>query len=91
MRRAIGVGLALLAATLASCEGPEQAPTCQQYTACIRALDQAAGFETNLDRFDPGGACWASEEQGKLCAQACSRGLIWERERWAVLPEVCQP
>lgn len=69
-------------ATLAACRAEvEQAPACARYTACIRALDEAAGRETDLDRFDPGGACWGSETGATACARACTRGLAWEARR----------
>jgi hypothetical protein len=82
--------LTLLAA-LGACDGGEdQAPACEQYTACIRSLDELAGVETNLDRFDPGGACWGSEESAKACERACTRGLDWERRRRTDPPPSCE-
>ena len=68
----------------------EQAPVCEHYVECIRSLDELAGVETDLDRFDPGGACWGSEEQGKICIRACTRGLEWENERRTDAPEACR-
>lgn len=76
---------------LVACDdGEAQAPVCEQYTACIRSLDELAGVETNLDRFDPGGACWNSEEGAKSCARACTRGLEWERARRVDAPDSCR-
>lgn len=85
--------VALLAASLlGACNSPyEQAQSCEQYTACIRAQDELDGVETNLDRFDPGGACWGSEEQSKVCERACTRGLAFERARRADAPVECGP
>lgn len=83
---ALGPVLALLACA----PEPEQPPVCEQYTACIRSLDALAGHETDLDRFDPGGACWNSEETAKACVHACTRGLEWEQSWRDPLPEACQ-
>lgn len=87
--RALGFVAALL---LGACKpSGEQAASCEQYSACVRAQDQLDGVETNLDRFDPGGACWGSEEQSKVCERACTRGLAFERARRADAPPECGP
>lgn len=87
--RALGFLAALL---LGACKpSGEQAAACEQYTACVRAQDQLDGVETNLDRFDPGGACWGSEEQSRVCERACTRGLAFERARRADAPPECGP
>lgn len=93
MRRSsviLSLGLVLVSSLACDAE-VEQAPACARYTACIRALDEAAERETNLDRFDPGGACWGSEEGGTLCERSCVRGLEWEARRNAQPPQECQP
>lgn len=77
---------------LAGCRAEvEQAPACARYTACIRALDDAANRETDLDRFDPGGGCWGSEVGATACEHACTRGLDWEARRNPAPPAECQP
>lgn len=77
---------------LAACRSEvEQRPACARYTACIRALDEAADRETDVDRFDPGGACWGSEDSATACERACTRGLAWEASRSAITPAECQP
>jgi len=86
----------LVLAPLVACQASvEQAPACVRYTACIRALDELAEGpqprETNLDRFDPGGACWGSETGALLCERACARGLRWETRRNPTPPPECQP
>jgi hypothetical protein len=87
----IAMSCMFLAALVACREGVEQAPACERYTACIRALDDAAGRETDLDRFDPGGGCWGSDVGGTLCERACERGLAFESRRNPVLPMECRP
>jgi len=88
--RAALLGVLLL--PLAACRAEvEQAPACARYTACIRALDEAAGRETDVDRFDPGGACWGSETGATACERACTRGLRWEAQRNATAPAECRP
>lgn len=87
----IAAACVLVAALVACREGVEQAPACARYTACIRALDEAAGRETDLDRFDPGGACWGSDAGATLCARACDRGLAFEQRRSPAPPLECQP
>lgn len=83
-----GLGLLLLV----GCEATvEQAPACARYTECIRALDERSGQPTDLDRFDPGGACWGSEQGAELCEHACERGLRWEAERRDDPPQECRP
>ena len=72
-------------------EGVEQAPSCARYTACIRALDEARGIETDLDRFDPGGPCWNSEEGALVCERACTAGLAFEARRSPDPPAECVP
>lgn len=82
----------LAGAAFLSCGGGvEQAPSCARYAECIRALDELRGIETDLDRFDPGGPCWGSEEGAKVCTQACTRGLAFEAERWPDPPAECRP
>lgn len=83
----------LLLIPLASCRAEvEQSPACARYAACIRALDDAAGRETDLDRFDPGGACWGGSDVGAtLCDRACTRGLQWEARRSPAPPQECRP
>lgn len=86
------IALVLLGSTLVACSASvEQAPVCARYTACIRALDEVRGLETDLDRFDPGGACWGSEEGGVLCERACTRGLVFESSRGPNPPQECRP
>jgi hypothetical protein len=82
--------LVILGLSPACDDGVEQAPACARYTACIRALDERVERETNLDRFDPGGACWGSVEGGTLCARACTRGLAWEAMRNPDPPAECR-
>lgn len=76
---------------VAGCDAPTQAESCQRYVACIRALDERDGKETNVDRFDPGGACWNGEEQAHVCDQSCERGLEWLSDRYDDLPAECVP
>lgn len=90
MRRFVVLGL-VVSGVFAACGGVEQAPACDRYTTCIRALDERMERETNLDRFDPGGACWGSEEGGTLCERACERGLLWEATRNPDPPAECRP
>lgn len=88
--RAIAASALVLA--LGSCRAEvEQTTACARYTACVRALDEASSRETDVDRFDPGGACWGSEAGATLCDRACTRGLAWEARRSASPPEECRP
>lgn len=82
--------MAFLAAFFAGCDGVEQARSCQRYVACIRALDASLGRETDLERFDAGGACWGSEEGALLCERACTRGIEWYSTQPGA-PAECQP
>jgi hypothetical protein len=68
-----------------------QAPQCQAWVACIRALDVDAGEETDLERFVEGGFCWNNPELAKGCTTACGRALTRMREREAALPGACLP
>lgn len=88
--RAAATSALLLA--LASCRAEvAQSPACDRYTACIRALDELSSRETDVDRFDPGGACWGSEAGATLCDRACTRGLAWESRRTPAPPQECRP
>ncbi len=78
-------------ASAAGCDEAEQADTCERYVACVRAIDEREGRFTNLDRFDPGGACWGRDEQAHVCEQSCEAGLAWLAERIPDPPVECSP
>jgi hypothetical protein len=75
----------------AACEAPQPTDACSRYTECVRALDEQRAQETNLDRFDPGGACWGHHEQARVCTAACEAGRALVFERWEDPPEECAP
>ena len=68
-----------------------QAPQCQAYVACIRALDADAGETTDLDRFLEGGFCWNNPTLGEGCTTACARALARMQARETSLPGACLP
>ncbi|MCB9742078.1 MAG: hypothetical protein H6741_09235 [Alphaproteobacteria bacterium] len=79
-------------AALTACGGEvPQTEACAAYVACVEARDLELGIRTNLDRFEPGGACWGSAEGGALCDRGCSSGLAWMQDAYADLPEACDP
>ena len=71
------------------CAEVEQSSSCATYVACIQAKDDVDGVETDLDRFEPDGACWGSPEGASLCDRACVNGLDWMQGAYADLPEEC--
>ena len=77
---------------LASCGGEvEQSAACAAWVRCIDARDAQLGVSTDNLRFEVGGTCWTSAEQGEHCTPACERGLAWMRQAYADLPEECLP
>lgn len=82
--------MAVVAALLAGCDGVPQTQSCERYVACIRTLDASRGHETDLERFDAGGACWGSEEGALLCDRACTRGLEYQKQQ-PDAPAECGP
>ena len=76
-------------ALAAGCAEVTQTASCADYVSCIQAIDDAAGTETDLDRFDVGGVCWGNPEGAALCDRACGNGLAWMRESYSNLPEEC--
>lgn len=70
--------------------GIEPTPDCETYVACVRAHDAALGIETDLDRFESGGACWDNGEIATLCDDGCRNGLDWLRTAWDPAPEACR-
>ncbi|MDP1829303.1 MAG: hypothetical protein Q8L48_38920 [Archangium sp.] len=79
-------------AVLAGCWGSpvSQAPECQAWVGCIRALD-APGETTDLERFVEGGFCWNNPTLAEGCTTACARALARLRDRESSLPSECQP
>jgi len=57
-----------------------QAPECQAWVACIRALDADAGQTTDLERFVEGGVCWNNPTLAEGCTTACQRALSRTKE-----------
>jgi hypothetical protein len=81
-------GAAVLA--LAGCGGEvEQREACVDYVVCVQARDAALGYETDVVRFDIGGACWGGVQGADLCETACIQGLEFLREREPGLPGEC--
>lgn len=80
MRWELGSAVAVL---LCGCWGNPvgQAPECQTYVACIRALDADAGETTDLERYLEGGFCWNNPTLAGGCITACSRALTRMQER----------
>jgi len=78
MRRAM-----ISALLLTGCWGSpvSQAPECQAYVSCLRALDADAGETTDLERYLEGGYCWNNPTLAGGCISACSRALTRLQER----------
>lgn len=78
---------------LAGCWGNpvSQAPACQAWVGCIRALDAREGETTDLERFVEGGFCWNNPTLAEGCTTACERALERLREREPGLPSECLP
>jgi hypothetical protein len=88
--------LGLVAATLASgCWGPavDPSPECAGYVRCIEAIDLAATppQETDLVRYQVGGACWGNHVLGDGCTTSCRRALDRIRPRQPAPPAECAP
>ena len=73
------------------CAEVEPSASCEEYVACIRSQDAVSGVETDLARFEEGGACWDSPQGAGLCDRACTNGLEWMRDEVLDLSEECGP
>jgi len=69
----------------------DQTAACAQYVRCIDAVDTLAGQTTNLDRYEPGGACWGNSEIAELCTTSCARALARIQELAPPPPTECAP
>lgn len=71
------VAALLGALALAGCWGSpvDPTPACERYVRCIRALDEASGEPTNLDRYLEEGTCWKNPTQAEGCDTSCVRAL----------------
>lgn len=83
----------LIFSWLLGCEGEiTPTPACEAYVACLSARDEARGLNTDMVRFEAGGACWGSHESAEFCDGGCARGLAWLQEAEAdTLPGECAP
>lgn len=90
MKTSLMLGCVLLmVGILPGCQEAEQTVACQQYVSCVRAMDQAESRVSNLERFEPNGACWGGPEGATLCDRSCERGLEWIAERYDNAPAAC--
>lgn len=82
----------LLAAASFACAQPlEPTPACVSYVACEQARDAQLGINTDMVRFQPGGACWDNPEISELCDRGCASGITWLRAAEPSLPAACAP
>lgn len=74
---------------LIGCAQVEQSASCATYVSCVQAQDAIKGIETDVVRFEPGGACWINPDAGALCDRGCTNGMLWIQETGSDLPEEC--
>jgi len=79
-------GLLLL---LVGCADVEPTDACIEYVSCIQAQDEVNGLQTDLVRFEAGGACWTNPDIAALCDRGCVNGMDWLQEAGENLPQEC--
>lgn len=60
---------------LSACGDAEQGPACKAFVRCVSELDTQRSTSTNVERFQPGGACWNGSKGAAVCENACRRGI----------------
>ena len=83
--------LLLAAATFACAQPLEPTPACVSYVACQQARDSLLGINTDMVRFQTGGACWGNPEISDLCDRGCASGIAWLRTAEPSLPAAFAP